>query len=561
MTKGEKKVLVIGLDGATFDLIRPWVKEGKLPAFTRLIKSGVSGELASVFPPISPTAWASFMTGKNPGKHGVMDFTMRKEGSYDRAAVNANDIDGETLWNLLSESGKKVIALYVPFAPWEKVNGFIIPGIFSPRNTPTWPLDLENELMREIPNYEVSRTECRYVPGTEDEYLKKISEITDKTMEVTLHLMKRYPWDFLMIVFFWGDMIQHFFWKYMDSQHPAYDSKMAKKYGNSILEYYQKIDRILGAILENIDKQTVLFIVSDHGAGPVYKTVYLNHWLMKRDLLRLTRRFEKSSVKRYLFRALTHRFIVDIFVRSHLMKSLLRLKSAKFFRRKYYSLLMRSRPTLSDVDWTQTKAYSAGMFGQIFLNLKGREPTGRVNPGDEYKGLQDFLTRKLYELKDPERGEKIVDKVFPREEVYWGLYTDRAADLFVAMRDMKYYTHPPEFGPDPNSLTEPPVNMESATHRMNGILLVTGQDIKEDVTVKAAKITDITPTILHILDVPVPLDMDGKVLKEIFEPESDPASRPVKHVKLSRKRATRRRIREEEKRNVRERLRALGYLE
>lgn len=553
------RVLVIGLDGATFDLLGPWMKEGKLPTLARLTKSGVSGTLTSVFPPISPSAWTSFITGKNPGKHGVFDFSVRKERSYDRAAINPNNIDGKTLWSILSEYGKKVGVAYVPFAPIEKVNDFIIPGVFSSQSVPTYPPSLEKELLEETRSYEMSRNLYEYVPGLEDKYLREIMDVTKKIEDVTLHLMAKYSWDFFMTTFFYGDQIQHFFWKYIDPKHPAYDYKMAKKYRNAILHYYQKIDNTLDRILRKIDAFTTVIIMSDHGAGPVYKTVYVNYWLMKKNLLKLKKRSTQRSLKQYVFTQLTQKNIVDIFAKGNLMKILSKIKPPTYFRSKYYSFLMSSRPTLSDVDWTQTKAYSVGIFGQIFINLIGREPAGIVKPGKEYEELRNFLIRGLAELKDPETDEKIVDKAVKREEIYRGPHTREAADIIFTMKGMTYYTHTPEFGPDPNSLTEPPVNMESATHRMNGILMVTGPSIRRDMTIEHAKIIDIAPTILHIMNVPIPSNMDGRVLKEIFELGSDPARREVKCTEPSKKKVARRRLSKEEK-QIKERLKALGYL-
>lgn len=556
------KILVIGLDGATFDLIEPWMNEGKLPTFAKLARTGVSGILTSVFPPISTSAWASFQTGKNPGKHGVMSFVMRKEKSYDQVAITPAHIDGKTLWLILSESGEKVGVTYVPFARVEKVNGFLIPGVFS-RVAPgtTYPVGLAKELRKQNINCEIGSELYEYWPGTEDEYLRKIMEATEKITEVTCHLMEKYPCDFFMTTFFYGDQIQHYFWKYMDSQHPAHDSKKAKKYGNAILEYYQRVDEALQRILEKVGTQTVVIIMSDHGAGPVYKNVYINHWLMKMDLLKLKEQ-SKRSLKRSLFVQLTRRETAEMFVNSNLFKIIFKTIPIKLLTDKYTNFFLRSRPSFSDVDWTRTKAYSYSLepIGQIFINLMGREPAGIVKPGEEYKELRDFLVRKLLELKDPENDENIVDKIIHREEVCWGPHTNHAADLFFTMKDMTYYTHPPEFDPHLNSLTGPPVKMASATHRMNGILMVAGSCIKKGVKIKGARIIDVAPTILHIMNVAIPSDMDGRVLKEAFEPGSDLAVREVSYVKPSEKRLARKRLSKEEEKQMMERLKALGYL-
>jgi predicted AlkP superfamily phosphohydrolase/phosphomutase len=248
-------------------------------------------------------------------------------------------------------------------------------------------------------------------------------------------------------------------------------------------------------------------------------------------------------------------------VKSNLSKILFKIIPDEFLKREYSNLLAYSRPTLSDVDWKRTKAYSMGFYGKIFLNLIGREPAGIIEPGEEYEKLRNYLIKKLYALKDPENDERIVDEVLKKEEVYWGPYTNQAADLFFTMKDMTYITHLfTEFGADPNTLTEPPHNFQSSFHRMNGVLIITGPHIKKGIIIKNAKIIDLAPTIFHIMNVPIPSDIDGRVLKEIFDPRSDLAEREVKYVKPSRKKAETKRLSKEDDEKIKERLKALGYL-
>ena len=131
--KNVRKVICIGLDGATFDLIRPWLSKGKLPNIGRIIKDGVWGELESVIPPVSAPAWTSFMTGKNPGKHGIFGFKKEKQGTYEELFVNRKLIKSETLWKCLSDVGKKVIVINVPLTyPPEEINGYLMSGMDTP---------------------------------------------------------------------------------------------------------------------------------------------------------------------------------------------------------------------------------------------------------------------------------------------------------------------------------------------------------------------------------------------------------------------------------------------
>lgn len=551
--------MVIGLDGATFDILRPMIEKGKLPTLARLMEEGTSGELISVFPPVSPTAWASFITGKNPGKHGIMDFKIRCKDRYDRRVATPSDIGGKNLFNLLSEAGKKVGVAYLSFAGPEGVNSFFISGIFSPSEI--HPSSLERKLMKEIDDFKITRTSYGYLPGNEDDFLNKLMRETEKVAEVTFYLLDNYPWNFFITMFLYGDQIQHHFWKYIDPQNPAYDQRKAKKYENVIFEYYQKIDGVIGKILKKIDKNTTLIIMSDHGMGPVYKDVYINHWLRNINLLKL-KEIGENSVRQYLLAKLSSMAIADTLAKRYLLGMLSKITTPHLLRKTYKNLFDRLRPTLSHVDWSRTKAYSTGFIGQIFINLKGREPEGIVKAGQEYEELRDYLIRELYKLKNMGTGEKLLDKVFKREELYHGPHSPEGADLFLIMRGMTYITRTDlEFGPYLDSLIGPPRNMESATHRIRGILVIKGPHIVKDFTINNARIIDLAPTILHILGVSIPIDMDGRVLEEVFESQSSLAEQRIRYVKSSKNEKKKRRISEEEEMEIKKRLKALGYID
>jgi len=139
------KVLVIGLDGATFDLIKPFAAQGQLPHLKKLMDAGAWSELSSTIPPVTASAWTSFMTGKNPGAHGLFDFMQRRKGSYDLVPVSSGERDGKTLWEVAGDAGRKVIVMGVPVTyPPTPVNGLLVTGMLTPRgakNSTIWPAE------------------------------------------------------------------------------------------------------------------------------------------------------------------------------------------------------------------------------------------------------------------------------------------------------------------------------------------------------------------------------------------------------------------------------------
>lgn len=568
MKKNFGKVIVVGLDGATFDLIYPWVKEGSLPNMGRIMKNGINSRLESIFPPVTPAAWASFMTGKNPGKHGVLDFYLKQNGSYDRIVVNAGHIDGDSLWNILGKNDLKVGVVHVPVTyPPEKVNGFMVSGYPLSPTISTYPRSLSKELCSKFPGYKKIYSDIllvKFIEGMEDSYIERLFYALEMEKEVTFYLMENYEWDFFMTHFYFLDQVQHFLWKYMDAQHPSYDPDTSRKYKHAIHNFYKKIDDILGEILEKKHQDTTLLVMSDHGFGPLYKRVYINHWLRKIGLLKL-RESKPASFSGWLSRiGLTRDGLSKYVEKLDLLKIGLKLVPRVVASRLYWAL-PRSILTLQDIDYHQTKAYSTGYVGQIFINLKGRDPDGIVEPGNDYEQLRTYITKKLYELRDPESGKKLVDKVMKKEEMYSGKYIDQAADLLFIMRDMRYITQgtvgtPFAFGPDLESFIGTPGSI-TGWHKLNGVLMAVGPNIRKETTLEHSSIIDIVPTLLHIFGIPVPSDMDGHVLKEIFEPDSQLAEKEIQYQVSEKSERKKQIITENEKEEVKKRLKALGYLD
>jgi predicted AlkP superfamily phosphohydrolase/phosphomutase len=554
---GTEKVFVIGIDSGTFDVMTPLIKEGRLPNFARLVQEGVSGDLESVYPPVTPPAWVSFMTGKNPGKHGVFDFDGPPSLGYERPVLNAHGIKAKTLWTMLSEQGLRVGLIHVPLTyPPEKVSGFIVPGLtrnFESVIGFTHPPDLMEKLKAAIGGYEVGWGDLKSLYTDElDELRDRWFAITDLREKAILHLMETYPWDFFMAMFSSTDTIQHHFWKFYDTTHPLHNPKLRDKYGDVIPAFYQRIDEAVGRILSRLGGETTVIVVSDHGAGPEHKSFYLNRWLEQEGLLRLKPGL--SPLARWRF--------------SHLFYKALRRSGFRGVdwtipRHLYWLLKDRVDPreglrVSHFIDWSRTKAFAGNHTEQgLYINLQGREPAGIVTPGPEYERLRDELIERLYQVVDPSTGEQVIERVYKKEELYHGPYVDQAADLFLAIKGGAYLVQKEIY---PREVFGVPVRT-SGTHRMNGVFIMKGVGVRQGISLEGLRLMDLTPTILYLFGLPIPDDMDGRLLAEAFE-EAVVNARPPTIVPASQWQGNGGEgvYTGEEAEMVKERLRELGYM-
>ena len=548
----QPKVLIIGIDAATFDIIEPLVNKGLLPTFKDLMQKGSFGKLISTIPPVTPPAWTSIVTGKNPGKHGVFDFYMPPCFGYNRCVLTTRANKAKTLWKLLSERGLKVGVLNVPLTyPPEEVNGFIVPGMqyaLCTNQEFTYPRELLFELKRVLGKYEVIWGDLKSLYTNElDEFLDKWEEILEIRKKATLYLMQKYSWNFFMVVFYVIDPIQHHFWKFFDKTHPLYEPALAQKYEKVIPHFYQKLDESISEILRHVDENTTIIIVSDHGAGAEIKSFYLNLWLKKEGLLR--------------FKEFSYNFLARMKWPHFIYKALKRLKYPGISWTVPSNQLKELKRDIDPreglevsyfIDWPNTKAFAGNHTEQgIYLNVKGREPQGIVSEGKEYEELREYIIYRLYQLKDPETNEKVVDRVYKREEIYHGPYVKFAPDLLLVLKEGGYLAQKEIYA---GSLFRY-ANKTTGTHRLEGIFIAAGSGIKKGKRISKLHVTDIAPTVLALLGQPIPLDMDGQVLKEIMAD-----GLIVRYENISSHTKTKEGISSKEEEEIKETLRNLGYL-
>ncbi|MBU0493079.1 MAG: alkaline phosphatase family protein [Chloroflexi bacterium] len=547
------RVFVLGLDGATLDRIQLLLDEGKLPNFARLVAGGAHGPLTTTIPPVTAPAWSSFMTGKNPAQHGLYDFMKRRPGTYYPIPVSSRDRDAPAIWDIAGAAGRPVIVLNVPVTyPPHPVNGYMITGMLTPNNAPdaerAYPPELMQELRDQVGEYVIYPRKV-YAKGRVDEFLQELYYTAGQRIKAVRYLMRHKPWDFFMVVFNETDTIQHGAWGVSDPQWHDYDPAEHEQYGNPINDYYERMDEVLGEILDELDDNTTLFIMSDHGAGPVYQFLYVNNFLERRGFMRF-RRNPITLGKVLMFRlGITARTVYKFLIRIGLGG----LRRSMDKRRGGYAKLRRYFVSFADVDWGRTQAYAMGYIGQVFLNVQGREPEGAVAPAD-YNSVREEIIAALRQLKDPKTGEPLIEDIYRKEEIYHGAYMDIAPDIVFMPRNLEAIAFG-DFEFPSNTVLEPSYAI-SSHHRMNGIFFAYGAGVRPGLRVEDAHILDLAPTILHVMGLPVPADMDGRVLEEVLETE-----RPVERIEAAAgagKGAFEYSADEEEQ--IVDRLRSLGYI-
>ena len=544
------KVLVVGLDGATFDLIRPWVAQGKLPTFRRLLAEGVSGDLESTVPPVTSPAWPTFMTGKNPGRHGVFDYIRERQGQFD--LVNGDSIDGMTLWDILSARGRRVGVINVPVTyPPRPVNGFIITGLLSPRGAEfTYPPGFLRPYEKELGPYRIV-PDVQYKEGNEDAFIADIDNLIEQRTRYALRLMQDQPWDLMMVHFLALDLLQHALWRFMDVTHPRYDARRAARYGDAILRGYQRVDRAVDRLLRQAGDDTTVVLMSDHGFGPLHGMVNLNVLFMRAGLLNL-----KRNPLTRLKVALFHLGLTPSAVYRWLTRLGLQNVVAKVSKRSRNRVMGRF-VSFADVDWSRTVAYSIGHVGQVYINLNGRQPRGIVRL-EEYEAVRRRVIEVLGTLRNPITGEPLVDRILTREQVCVGPYCEHGPDLHLVMDDYRYIACP-LFATNSRLITGQ-IRGDSGCHRPNGVFLAYGSTLKRGACIRGARIVDLAPTLLHLMGEAVPDDMDGRVLHEIFRPAFEEAHAVRYQVAATVGSREERVLSSEEEVEIEERLRGLGYL-
>jgi predicted AlkP superfamily phosphohydrolase/phosphomutase len=457
-----KKVCIIGLDCAPPDLVFERWKDD-LPVLRKLMENGIYGPLESTVPPITIPAWTSMVTSKNPGRLGLYGIRNRLDYSYDKMIfANSLLVKEDTLWDILSRKGKKVTLIGVPQTyPPKPVNGYMITCFLTPdtNSNYTYPESLRDEIRSWVGEYLLDVDNFR--TEEKDKLLDQIYEMTKKQFEVGRHLLTEKEWDFFMMVVMGTDRIHHGFWKFHDPKHAKYEP--GSKYEYAIRDYYIDVDQRVGELLSRIDSDTTVMIVSDHGAKAMVGGVCVNEWLMQRGYLYLK---EKPA-------------------------GVIPFGKAK-------------------VDWERTTAWGeGGYYSRIFLNVKGREPEGKIDPSD-YERVREELRRGLEAITD-DQGINIGTKVFRPEEVY-SEARRIPPDLIVYFGNLSWRSVG-SIGLGSILTFENDTGPDDANHDTHGIFMMAGPEVRKAGHQEGMRIVDVAPTVLNLMGIEVPGDMEGRVIR------------------------------------------------
>jgi len=544
-----RRVLIIGLDGADFRLIDPWVKAGQLPTLARLMTDGARCTLRSTIRPESSLAWASFSTGVNPGKHSLFGFVRVEPGTYRPRVLTAHDIQMPSFWHLASEAGKRVIVLNVPMTyPPQAVNGSLVAGMPAPITAQhfTYPDDLAHELNTATGGYVIDVEASMTV---RQQLIAQSQTCVEQRLKAIHYLSCKDDWDMFVAVFTEPDRLQHFFWADQQDDHPL---RPARPQPEVLLSLYRQIDTGLAQILADAGQDTLVLLVSDHGFNACARKFYVNTWLQQAGFLALNPDLTLPSVATKLMTSLKR-----VAVLRRLKRHVPGLRERSIIQDAQQDSLVQS------IDWSATRAFFSPESG-IRINLRGREPAGIVEHGREYNHVRQQLRDQLPRVIDSATGQQAIESVYYREELYDGPYVELAPDLIIEPpRDSARASHNLLLGSIAPDRSRQPFGSSApytANHTLHGIFIAYGLDVRRGTRLTEAAIADIAPTVLAYLGVPVPAHMDGRVLSEIIGREAVPALPPVTDWANESSAADSLIYAPGEEEEVMRRLRDLGYL-
>jgi predicted AlkP superfamily phosphohydrolase/phosphomutase len=501
-----QKVVIIGIDGATPELIEQWIKERKLLNFNKIQKNGSWGKLESTIPPFSAPAWTSIVTGCNPGKHGIYGFETTD--SANTHLVTSNYRKAPAFWNYLTDIGLKNIIVNVPGTyPPEKINGIMITGLLTPSKDSnfTYPKSIKDKLTKEVfGEYELEQMWIEDFPRSylakhnPEKLLKQIIKQIESRAKVTKNLMKKYNWDITMVVFRGTDTLQHFLMNRKDL----------------LIKCYQKIDQLIGEIIE-FNPDATFFIISDHGFEKIKGILYPDNVLYNAGLLKPIKDQYNSSLSIMWY------FISKIWNKMLNLLPGKTIKNSSFIRTILFSESSKNKL----IDFSKTKAFSTADGRGIQIAKKGKYPQGIVNLKDYEKICKD-ISLLFLELKDPDTDERIIDKIYRWNEAY-GKEAINPPDLIFNLKSgytsLEWIRTPDNINEIlefkrkaiPYIFKNDPIG-RSGDHASCGIIFAYGKNIKKDYNINKASVEDILPTVLTTIGLSIPTNIDGKPINEIF---------------------------------------------
>lgn len=489
------KVIVLGLDGGTWDLLGPWMDEGFMPNLAKLVREGASGRLDPMLTPCYFPGWASAMTGNNPGKHGVFALTAPGPDGRRRFATTETN-RARKLWQILGEQGWTVGVMNLPPSyPPEQVNGYVVTDDSRPPDDPgiSYPADFYAQLDKAIGGYQIHKfNSSRDISG----YLDRLTSAMKSRRDALCYMMENLDVNFYVMCFEAPERIAYGLWKYLDRREEMYSDPAAVPLREKAIKCFAVIDETFGHAMRLAGEDGYVIIFSCHGFLPLKGFFLADHFLRELGLLRLSQ-----------FSLVTRRIAK-------------RLGLAAQKHQQGYECTPLAGENEELIRWKDTLAFTGHHVDRAIYLLRKPDDMAASRKRRDYEKTLHTIKERLLELKD-NHGRRAVAQVLTPEEVYYGPYIGEAPDLTVIMADPSIRIKRGIFMRVRSCFQD--VNTPWGNQAGGGILAAWGKKIHRGSTVTGASVMDIAPTILHLAGLPVPKDMDGRVLTELMKPALVPS--------------------------------------
>ncbi len=521
----KEKLLILHLEGVEPSLIEKWGIEGKLPTLQKLKQKGVYCRLHTPAYIDSGCVWPTFSTGTNPGKHGMSFYPRQlQNGTYHIIKKYATDMKGEHFWETLSHAGNKMLVLDMPLTyPKSDFNGTLVCNWGDEHDSyksSSHPSELIHEIHKNFGKNELNDWHQHRLGTKEDwkGFLDMVLNAIKLRGSLVEHLLQQREWEVGVLNFGEGHWAGHIAWHLHDKNHPEYDSEIAAYCGNIVLKTYQALDFSLGKILEKVPADTTIMATSALGMGTqVGGEMLLNEILQKLGLTPPKQEKKNGSINRlkeYLPGSQGMSYAIQQMERlispKHMMqaKTIIPTKFWDKWTRRFLDLgNNRAESSVFQVPGDHS--------GLLRVNLKGREPKGKIAGGEEYNALFEFLEKALMELKDAETGKPVVKEVIDIKKRIFGEMIDEIADIAVVWRE----GYPIEAieSPQIGRIELKEYHKRPGGHLNNGFLIACGNSFQEGIELPIKDLMDVAPTILSLFNCPISEGMDGEIIKEAFK--------------------------------------------
>ncbi len=492
----KKRVWLIGLDGASFDILEPIFAAGKMPVLKKVMDTGASGILRSTIVPFTPQAWGSVITGNNAGRHGIFGFVRQMPGQAPEF-LSSRTLQGDKLWTRLGRGGLKSLVVNVPLTyPPDPLNGSMVTGMMTPSTESefTYPPQLKDRILKERPDYRLDVTSS-IDKSRSLALLDELEAAMEHRVALTLDLLKEQDPDFLFKVFVLPDRIQHAYSQLIHPKSTAYDSAKAAKARGRIWDSYAKLDRALGRLLAAAPEGTDMIFLSDHGFSVERGGFFTNDFLAGIGARRFKKAGSASAGAAGLMRGVIRRF------------NLAGIK--KFVPNKMIRQTIDM--TKEAIDWEQTQAYASPLAQQgISINLKGREPEGIVEPQD-YEKVRDGILSEIAKVSQENGAGSVA--AFRREEVFDGPYIKGIPDIVLDFAASSLEAKDAVLGGKPISWSD---GGSRGIHHREGLFLGVGPGVRPGVY-EDLSLEDIAPNTLGLFGLDGSDSMDGVRRDDVFD--------------------------------------------